>query len=99
MKKLEKSDGDKTPKLKLWQLKKSNCDKTQDSKLWQNSIYHKYLEESSSKNNLTPRQRMWCSLGSVEGYFINGATYIQIKKIMSNKLEGVGLVDNRPSTD
>ena len=65
MTKLNNSNCEKTQQLKLWQLKKSNCDITQKVKLWQNSIYDKSLKESFSKNNLTPRQRMECSLGSV----------------------------------
>ena len=51
-----------TQKVKFWQNSKG--------KLWQNSIYNKTLKESFNKNNLTPRQRMRCSLGSVSRFFL-----------------------------
>ena len=66
--KLKKHFFNKIQKLKLWQysktqivtkLKNSNCDKTQFMKK------KTTLKGPFSKNNLTPWQRMRCTLGSV----------------------------------
>ena len=53
MTKLKKIDWDKT--------KNTNLDKTQNLKSWNSQ----FLKKSFGKNNLTPRQRMRCTWGSL----------------------------------